>query len=215
MPNVTARILLADDHELVRRGLISILTAGHPEWEIVAEAATGAEAVERGKALHPDVAVLDLTMPDHMTGFEAAEQLIANVPGIKVLILTMHSSAPILRRLQKSGVKAYLAKSEAPRMLVTAVERILAGEPFFASTTAYRPAVDLSASEFVPAQFLLTPRELDVMRLLVQDRGNKQVAGDLGLSVRTVEQHHASILLKLGVDSIGDLVKIAMRDHLI
>jgi DNA-binding NarL/FixJ family response regulator len=100
-------------------------------------------------------------------------------------------------------------------MLAHAVERVLSGESFFASSTAYRPAVDLSSPEFVPAQFLLTPRELDVMRLLVQDRGNKQVATDLGLSVRTVEQHHASILAKLGANSLGDLVKIALRDRII
>ena len=215
MPGVTAKILLADDHELVRRGLISILTTAHPEWEIVAEAATGAAAVELGVALQPDVAILDLAMPGSITGLETAERLIAAVPNIRILILTMHSSAPILHRLQKARVRAYLAKNEAPRMLVEAVERILTDEPFFASPASYRPTTDLSSAEFVPAQFLLTPRELDVMRLLVQDRINKQVAADLGLSVRTVEQHHASILAKLGVDSLGDLVKIAIRDHII
>jgi DNA-binding NarL/FixJ family response regulator len=215
MPDVTARILVADDHELVRRGLVSILTAAHPEWKVVAEAGTGAEAVELGVALQPDVAILDLSMPDNPTGLEAAERLVAAVPEIKVVILSMHSSAPILRRLQKAGVKAYLAKNEAPRVLVRAVERILSGESFIASTTAYRPAADLPSPEFVPVQFLLTPRELDVMRLLARDRSNKEVATDLGLSVRTVEQHHASILAKLGVDSLCDLVKIALRDRII
>jgi DNA-binding NarL/FixJ family response regulator len=210
MTRVKARILLVDDHELVRRGLISILNAGHPEWEIVGEAASGAAAVEIGVRLKPDMAIIDLSMPDHMTGLEAAEQLIAAVPGIKILILTMHASAPILHRLQKAGVKAYLAKNEAPRSLVRAVERVLAGEPFFASPAAYMPRAG-----YVPAQFLLTARELDVMRLLVQNRGNKQVAADLGLSVRTVEQHHASILAKLKVDSLVGMVKIAIHDRII
>lgn len=154
-------------------------------------------------------------MPDHLTGLEAAERLVAAVPEIKVVILSMHSSAPILHRLQKAGVKAYLAKNEAPRVLVRAVERVLSGESFFASSSAHRLAADLPPAEYVPAQFLLTPRELDVMRLLAQDRSNKEVATHLGLSVRTVEQHHASILAKLGVDSLGDLAKIALRDRII
>ncbi len=215
MTRVTARILLADDHELVRRGLVSILTADHPEWEIVAEAATCAEAVELGVALQPDVAILDLSMPDHLTGLEAAGRLVAAVPEIKIVILSMHSSAPILGRLQKAGVKAYLAKNEAPRVLVRAVERILSGESFFASSSAHRLAAALPPPEYVPAQFLLTARELDVMRCLAQDRSNKEVATDLGLSVRTVEQHHASILAKLGIDSLGDLVRIAVRDRIV
>jgi DNA-binding NarL/FixJ family response regulator len=214
MTRGTARILLVDDHELVRRGLISVLKKGHPEWEIVGEASSGAAAVELGDLLKPDVAILDLALPD-MSGLDVAERLISAIPEIKVLVLTMHAAEPILRRLQKAGVKAYLAKNESPHMLVPAVERILAGEPFFASTDTYRPPADLSSAEYVPAQFLLTARELDVMRLLVQNRGNKQVATDLGLSVRTVEQHHASILAKLKADSLGDMVKIAIRDHVI
>jgi DNA-binding NarL/FixJ family response regulator len=208
------RILLVDDHELVRRGLVSILNAGHPEWEIAGEAGSGAAALDLGLRLKPDVAILDLSLPD-LTGLQVAEQLIGAVPGIRILVLTMHAAEPILRRLQKAGVSAYLAKNEAPRQLIRAVERILAGEPFFASAEAYRPSAELSAAEYVPVQFLLTARELDVMRLLVQNRSNKQVASDLGLSVRTVEQHHASILAKLGVDSPGEMVKIAIRDRAI
>jgi DNA-binding NarL/FixJ family response regulator len=209
-----ARVLLVDDHELVRRGLISLLNAGHPEWEIVGEVASGTAAIELGVLLKPDVAILDLALPD-MSGLDVVRQLIAAIPEIKILILTMHAAKPILDRLQKAGVRAYLAKNEAPLMLVRAVERILAGEPFFASTDAYRPPVDLPPAEYVPAQFLLTTRELEVMRLLVQNHGNKQIATDLGLSVRTVEQHHASILAKLKVDSLGDMVRIAIRDRLI
>lgn len=208
------RILVADDHELVRRGLVSILGSSHPDWEIVAQADTGASAIELGLALHPNVAILDLAMPDQ-NGFEVAERLIAGVPGIHVLILTMHAAAPILLRLQKSGVKAYVAKNEAPRKLVQTVERVLAGESFFASNSAYRPAAELTLPEYVPAQFLLTRRELEVMRLLASGRSNKQVADDLTMSVRTVEHHHANILAKLGTDSLGELVRIAIRDNVI
>jgi DNA-binding NarL/FixJ family response regulator len=203
------KILIADDHELVRRGLVSILAGSHPEWNIVGDVPTGAAAIELGTALRPDVAILDLSMPD-MGGLQVAERLLESVPGIRIVILSMHAAAPILRQLRKAGAGAYLAKNEAPKMLVRAVERVLAGEPFFASTSASRPAV--AAPEYVPVQFLLTPREVDVLRLLARGKTNKELAADLGMSVRTAESHHASLLAKLSVESLGDLVRIAVRD---
>lgn len=208
------QILVADDHETVRKGLVSILERSHPEWKIVAEAANGTNAIELGQSLRPDVAILDLSMPGP-GGLKVAERLIELVPGIRILILTMHSAAPILQQLKKSGVHAYLAKNEAPGMLVTAIERVLAGEPFFASTSASRLAGQIELPEYVPVHFLLTPRELEVMRLLALGKSNKEVAGDLNMSVRTAESHHANILNKLGVDSIGEIVRIAIRDRII
>jgi DNA-binding NarL/FixJ family response regulator len=208
------QILIADDHEIVRKGLVSILARSHPEWEIVAEAANGTEAIERGQSLRPQVAILDLSMPGP-GGVKVAQRLIELVPGIRILILTMHASAPILQHLKKIGVNAYLAKNEAPRMLVTAVERVLAGEPFFASTSASRLAGQIEPPEYVPVQFLLTPKELEVLRLLALGKGNKEVAHDLKMSVRTAESHHANILAKLAVDSIGEIVRIAIRDGVI
>jgi DNA-binding NarL/FixJ family response regulator len=208
------RILIADDHELVRRGLVSLLNEAHPEWEIVAEAADGATAIAKGLALAPNLAILDLSMPD-LTGLDVARRLMEGIPGIFILILTMHAAMPILDQLRKAGVKAYLTKSEAPEMLATAVERIVAGEPFFASDTAHRLQTELESQEYIPAQFLLTPRELSVMRLLALGYGNKQVAAELQMSVRTAETHRASILAKLKTDSIGELVRIAMRDRVI
>jgi DNA-binding NarL/FixJ family response regulator len=208
------RILVADDHETVRKGLVSILGRSHPEWHIVAEAANGTDAIELGQSLRPQVAILDLSMPGP-GGLKVAEQLIELVPGIRILVLTMHSAAPILKQLKKIGVSAYLAKNEAPKMLVAAVERVLAGEPFFASTSASRPAGQLAPPEYVPAHFLLTSRELEVMRLLALGKSNKEVANDLNMSVRTAESHHASILTKLAVDSVGEIVRIAIRDGVI
>jgi DNA-binding NarL/FixJ family response regulator len=207
-------ILVADDHEIVRKGLVSIIARSHPEWKIVAEAANGIDAIELGQSLRPQVAVLDLSMPG-AGGLKVAEQLIERVPGIRILILTMHSSAPILQQVKKIGVNAYMAKNEAPRMLVTAIERILAGEAFFASPSSSRLAGEIELPEYVPAQFLLTPRELEVMQLLAQGKSNKETAGELNMSVRTAESHHASILTKLAVDSIGEIVRIAIRDGVI
>jgi DNA-binding NarL/FixJ family response regulator len=208
------QILVADDHEIVRKGLVSILGRSHPEWTIVAEASNGTDAIELGQSLRPHVAILDLSMPGP-GGLKVAERLIAIVPGIRILILTMHSAAPILQQLKKIGVNAYLAKNEAPRMLVAAVERVLAGEPFFASTSASRLAGQIEYPEYVPVHFLLTPRELEVTRLLALGRSNKEVANELNMSVRTAESHHANVLTKLAVDSIGEIVRIAIRDGVI
>jgi two-component system response regulator NreC len=208
------RILVADDHELVRQGLIRVLTAAHTDWEIVAEASGGASAIARGTALKPDVAILDLSMPD-ANGLEVAQKLLEAAPKIKILVLTMHAAAPIMTQLRKAGVHAYLAKNEAPTKLVNAVERILAGEPFFASTTAHRSAEELQAGEYVPVPFLLTPRELEVMKMLANGLSNKQVAGELEMSVRTAETHHANILAKLKIDSLGELVRLAVRDGVV
>jgi DNA-binding NarL/FixJ family response regulator len=208
------QILIADDHEIVRKGLVSILGRSHPEWEIVAEAANGTEAIELAQSLHPHVAILDLSMPGP-SGFKVAEKLIELVPGIRILVLTMHSAAPILHHLKKIGVNAYLAKNEAPRKLVVAVERILADEPFFASASASRLTGQIEPPEYVPATFLLTPKELEVMRLLALGKSNKELANDLNMSVRTAESHHANILAKLAVDSIGEIVRIAIRDGVI
>jgi DNA-binding NarL/FixJ family response regulator len=208
------QILVVDDHETVRQGLVSILGKSHPEWTIVAEAANGADALELAQSLHPNVAILDLSMPGP-GGLKVAERLIALVPGIRILILTMHSSAPILQQLKKIGVHAFMAKNEAPRMLVTAVERVLAGEPFFASSSASRLAGQIEPPEYIPVHFLLTPRELEVMRLLALGKSNKEVASELNMSVRTAESHHANLLNKLEVDSIGEIVRIAIRDGVI
>jgi two-component system, NarL family, response regulator NreC len=207
-------ILVADDHELVRKGLISILAESHPEWKVVAEASNGTEAIERGESLRPDLAILDISMPDP-NGLMVAERLMTSVPAMKILILTMHSAAPLLRQMKKAGVSAYVVKNEAPKMLVKAVERILNGEPFFASSSASRPVDQLESSEYIPAPFLLTPRELEVMRLLALGKSNKELANDLGMSVRTAESHHASVLAKLNVNSIGEMVRVAIRDNVI
>lgn len=206
---IPVEILIADDHELIRRGLISILADSHPEWRVVADVPTGTAAIERGAALHPGVAILDLSMPD-IGGLQVAERLLELVPGIRIIILSMYAAAPIRRRLRKAGVSAYLAKNEAPKLLVQAMEQVLAGEPFFASSSAARQTVE--APEYIPVQFLLTPRELDVLRLLARGKSNKELAAELDMSVRTAESHRANIMAKLNVQSLGDLVRIAFRD---
>jgi DNA-binding NarL/FixJ family response regulator len=208
------RILVADDHELVREGLISVLRQAHPEWEIVGEAANGEEAIRLADALRPNVAILDLSMPEP-NGLKVTEHLTSSIRGIKVLVLTVHTAEPVMRQVRRAGASAFLAKNEMPVKLVAAVERMLAGEPFFASESASRPASQLEPRERIPVQYLLTPRELDVLRMLAQGFSNKEIASALGMSVRTVESHHADILSRLSVDSLGDLVKLAITDGLV
>ena len=207
-----ARILIADDHELVRRGLISILSRNHTDWQVVADVSTGTAAIELGTALRPDVVILDLSMPD-IDGLQVAEQLLELVPGIRIVVLSVYAAAPILRRLRKAGVSAYLAKNEAPKMLVYAVERVLAGDPFFASTSATRPTVE--APEYIPVQFLLTPRELDVLHLLARGKSNKEIGANLYISETTVKGHLRNIFVKLKVLSRTEAVTVASRRGLV
>ncbi len=208
------RLLIADDHELVREGIRSIIATSHPEWEIVGVVSSGVEAIAVGESKKPNVAIVHLSMPPP-NGLAVTERLTDSVRGIKVLILTIHTAEPVMRRLKRAGAKAFLAKNEAPEKLVEAVERMIAGEAFFASDSAARTPAELEEGEHIPIQYLLTPRELDVLNQLLVGCGNKEVAARLEIDLRTVESHRADIYARLGVDSLGELVKLAIRDKLI
>ena len=129
-------------------------------------------------------------------------------------MLSVHAADPVLRQLRRAGANAFLAKSETPVQLVSALERVLAGEPFFASESASRPLSELTPAEVIPIQYLLTPREISVLRLLARGMGNKEIAAALDLSVRTAESHRADIMDRLSVRSLGELVRLAVRDGL-
>lgn len=207
------RIVIADDHELVRAGLIKVLREAHPEWEIVGEAADGREAVRLSERFNPNVAILDLSMPE-LTGLQVTEVLRSTIPGIKILILTVHTAEPVMRQIRRAGAAGFLAKDEAPASLVRYIEKMVAGDPFVVSVSASRKPSELSPHDRVPMQYLLTPRELEVVRLLAQGMSNKEIGPALDVSVRTVESHRADIFARLGVDSLGELVGLAVRDGL-
>ena len=210
----TVRILIADDHEFVRAGLSKILTSAHPEWEIAGEAVDGREAIEMGERLHPDVLIVDLSMPG-ANGLQVTEKLAASVHGIKIAVLTVHSAEPVMRQVRHAGASAFLAKNEAPARLVEVVEKMLAGEKFFSSESALQPISNPHARQLVPVQYLLTRRELEVLRSLALGLSNKEIALDLEMSVRTVESHRSSIMSRLAVDSLGELVRLAIRDGVV
>ena len=214
----TLRVLVADDHEIVRKGLRSILEE-QPGWEIAGEASDGREAVDKAKALKPDVSVLDVSMPG-LNGLEATRQMLRNEPETKVLILTMHESDPLIREVLDAGARGYLLKSDASRDLVTAVEAIRRNKTFFTARVAqmvldgYLDKKPKAATEDVPAT-RLTPRQREIVQLLAEGKSSKEVAVALGLSVKTAETHRANIMRRLDCHSVSELVRYAIRNKII
>jgi DNA-binding NarL/FixJ family response regulator len=214
MSNV--RILIADDHELIRRGLVASL-AERPDWAIVAEAADGRQACELA-ALHvPDIAVLDLTMPE-MNGLDVTRHIRASTPKTRILIVTAHESEQLIREVLDAGAMGYVLKSDAGRVLVQAVEALLDERPFFTSKVA-RFVLDgyLRSSEDTasPATVALSPRERHIVQLLAEGSNNKEVARTLQLSVKTVETHRSNIMRKMEFGSLADLVRYAIRNKIV
>jgi DNA-binding NarL/FixJ family response regulator len=214
MSNV--RILIADDHELIRRGLVSAL-ADRPDWSIVAEAADGRQACELAARLAPDIAVLDLTMPE-LNGLDATREIRAATPKTRILIVTAHESEQLIRDVLDAGAMGYVLKSDAGRVLVQAIEALLDERPFFTSKVA-RVVLEgylRSAEDSVmPAAVALSPRERHIVQLLAEGSNNKEVARALQLSVKTVETHRSNIMRKMEFGSLADLVRYAIRNKIV
>lgn len=211
------RILVADDHQVVRTGLRSLLES-KSEWEVCAEAANGREAVEKAAKLKPDVAVLDIAMP-LLNGVDATRQMLKVSPDTAILILTMHDSDALIQEVLAAGALGYVLKDDADRNLIAAVEELSKHKPYLSSRlsdTATMAGVQpgTSASERL-SRGRLTPREREVLQLLAEGKSNKEIAEILGISVKTAETHRANIMLKLNVHSIADLVRYAVRNNII
>jgi DNA-binding NarL/FixJ family response regulator len=214
-PGRPARIVIADDHELVRRGLVTTLTEGG-RWSVVAETGDGRQAAELVRTLRPDIAILDLTMPE-LNGLEAARLILAAAPDTRVLILTAHESEQLVREVLSAGARGYVLKSDAGRILVRAVEAILEGRNFFTSKVAQRVLEGYlrAGSEACGATAALSARERQIVQLLAEGRSNKDVARSLGISVKTAETHRANIMRKMQFESLSDLVRYAVRNKII
>jgi DNA-binding NarL/FixJ family response regulator len=210
------RILIADDHELIRRGLVSAL-ADRPEWSIVAEAADGRQACELAARLTPEIAVLDLTMPE-LNGLDATRQIRASTPKTRILIVTAHESEQLIRDVLDAGAMGYVLKSDAGRVLVQAIEALLDDRPFFTSKVArfvlegYLRSGEDSVTQTAVA---LSPRERQIVQLLAEGNNNKEVARALHLSVKTVETHRSNIMRKMEFGSLADLVRYAIRNKIV
>jgi DNA-binding NarL/FixJ family response regulator len=209
------RVLIADDHELVRRGLCSLFATAPGSFEVCAEAASGREAVQLARELHPDVVVIDVSMPG-LNGLETTRLIMKEVPGAAVLILTMHESEQLIEELLNSGARGYVLKSDAARDLPVAVESLYRGRPFFSSKVAQTVLAGyLKDSERGTEKSPLTPAERRVVQLLAEGKSNKEVANLQSISVKTAETHRANIMRKLGLRSMSDLVHYAIRNNII
>jgi DNA-binding NarL/FixJ family response regulator len=206
------RILIADDHDVVRSGLRAILEA-QAGWEIVAEAADGREAVEKAKETKPDVAIVDYSLPV-ANGAEVARQIRAQVPRAEVLIFTMHDSDDVVRELLAAGAKGYLLKSDARKFLIAAVECLAAHKPFFTGKVSEALLATYLAAHR-KGESILTPREKSVVQLIAEGNSNKNIAEFLTLSLKTVETHRASAMHKLNIGSTAALVRYAIRNKLV
>jgi DNA-binding NarL/FixJ family response regulator len=213
IPLVT-RILVADDHPIVRSGLRKVLDA-QPDLEVVAEAEDGSEAVRIGLAEDLHLAILDVSMPK-TTGIQAAAELHARRPELKLLMLSMYDSEQFLYESLKAGASGYVLKSDADQDIVEAVRRTMRGQSFLypsAISTLVRDFVDRGRGD---EQFdVLTPRELQVLKLIAEAYTSKQIAQELFISVKTVERHRQNILDKLGMSDRVELTRYAIRRGLI
>ncbi|MCE9611776.1 MAG: response regulator transcription factor [Chthoniobacter sp.] len=210
------QILVADDHELIRDGL-RIRLESVPNWHVCGEAGNGAQAVELARKFFPDVAVLDISMPE-LNGVEATRQIRQACPQTEVLILTMQDSESLVREVLAAGARGFILKTDATRLLIGAVQALAAHQPFFTGRVA-----DLVLGDFLsPAHpgasaeaGRLSPRERQITQLLAEAKTSKEAATALGISVKTIDAHRANIMRKLEIHSVAELVRYAIREKLI
>lgn len=212
------RILVADDHDIVRKGLTSLL-ANRPDWQVCAEASNGREAVNMAEKFRPNVAILDLSMPE-LNGLEATRQIRLRVPETEILVFSMYENEQFVRNLLAAGARGYVLKSDIATQLLTAVETVARHKPFFTSDVAEKVLEGFlklgnTSEETDGRSGVLTAREREIVQLLAESKSNKEIANALGISVKTVQTHRATIMRKLGINSIVELVHYAIRNNLV
>jgi DNA-binding NarL/FixJ family response regulator len=209
------RILLADDHTIMQAGLRALLEK-EPDMDVVAEAKNGREAVSFAIDLRPDVVIIDVSMPD-LNGMDATQQIVDEVPGVRVLGLSMHSDEQFVSGMFRAGAAGYLLKDCAAEELCYAIRAVYRNQTYLSP-----PIASIVTDEYVShlskaeptGVVLLTTREREVVQLLAEGKTSKEVASGLGLSVRTVEAHRRQIMNKLGMTSVAQLTKYAIREGL-
>jgi DNA-binding NarL/FixJ family response regulator len=211
-----SRILVVDDHQLMRKGVVAAIRDERPEWEVCGEASTGREAVSAADRLKPDIIVMDISMPD-MNGLDATRQILKDAPQTEVLILSMHESEQIVHDVLNSGARGYLLKSDAGVDLMRALEALRQHKVFFTSKVAevvLRGYLDGRPTDEPAPTSQLSPREREIVQLIAEGYSNKEVANTLNISVKTVETHRARIMAKLDLHSVSDLVRYAIRNSI-
>ncbi len=211
------RILVADDHPFLRTGLRRVLEE-HAEFRVIGEAADGREAVRMAQQEKPDVAILDIGMPN-LNGIEAARQISDSVPGASIVVLSMHSDEAYVLRALKAGARAYILKESAEADLVAAVKAVSQGKAFFSPAVSQMLLNDymrqLRERDIEDTYDLLTPREREVLQLIAEGKSNKEIANALNLSVYTVETHRGNMMEKLNLHSVPELIIYAVRKGVI
>ena len=210
------RILIADDHILIRRGIRALLES-HVGWTICAEARNGREAVERAIELKPDIAVLDITMPE-LNGIDAARRIQKDSPRTNVLMLSVHYSEQIVTQLLEAGIRGYVLKSDSGRDLVRAVETLAVGKAFFTPLATQEMLIRFSggsSQEPEPTHDRLSSREREILQLVSEGKSTKEVASILNISTKTSETHRANLMRKLEIHNVADLVRYAVRNRII
>lgn len=207
------RVLVADDHDVVREG-VRMLIERQPGWEVCATAATGGEAIEKAKHFKPDVAILDMTMPE-LNGLEAARRIRRAAPHTEVLIFTARETEELIRDVFEAGAKSYILKSEATEHLVSAIRALAEHKPFFTTRVSKALFDRFSAASRHDDGSRITTREQEVIRFLAEGKTNKEIADTLGLSLRTIEAHRANIMNKPGLGSLAAIVRYAVRHGMI
>ena len=197
------RVLIADDHAVVREGVRHVLGAEHG-FEVVGEASNGDEAVQLAESLAPDVAVLDISMPG-TSGLQAAQQIRERAPGCRVLVLSIHDHAEYVQQSARAGAQGYLRKDSSPAQLRDAIRAVHSGESAFAQPVSAEGDARLA---------LLTPRERAVLAAIASGKTSKEIASDMGISVRTIEAHRDSIARKLKLRGAAALTRFALESGL-
>jgi DNA-binding NarL/FixJ family response regulator len=210
------RILIADDHEVVREGTRALIEA--EGWLVCGIAANGREAVSLSRELKPDVVTLDMNMPE-LSGVDAVRQIKRASPESEILVFSAHRAEEVVEQVFEAGAKSYIQKADAARHLIDAIRSVAEHKPFFTpeiSEIVFRRFLHPeSAGKRTTAQQKLTQREREIVRLLAEGQSNKDTAGTLGISVRTAETHRASLMRKLQLESLPDLVRYAIRNNII
>jgi DNA-binding NarL/FixJ family response regulator len=212
------RLLVVDDHAVVRRGVRALLES-RPDWEVCGEAADGQEAIRKAAELKPDIVVLDISLPG-LNGLEATSRILKESPQSEVLILTMHHAEELAQQVIKAGARGYVLKSDADQSLVAAVEKLSQHQTFFTSRVAEfvldAGLVGENTREVVedPSR-RMTSRERQIVQLVAEARSTKEVASQLGISVKTVEAHRTNVMRKLRIRSVSELVRYAIRNGIV
>jgi len=212
------RILLVDDHQVVRRGVAAVIADSAQDWEVCGEASNGREAIATAARLKPDIVVMDISMPD-MNGLEATREIRKANPEVEVLILSVHESEQMVHDVLAAGARGYILKRDAGTDLITALQAVREHKLFFTSKVAevvlggYLSRRVETAAEAPTSR--LSSRERQVVKLVAEGKVNKEIAQILEISVKTVESHRAHIMEKLDIHSVTELVRYAVRNNIV